>query len=116
MTSFFVFSSGGDWLISNLKTVALTMPEELRDGVGANLRWTGSEPGTASDPPKLMVVAGAKISILKVQSSEDKKVSEIFCHDGHRAEVLAAVFHPGFRDLFFSSDSKNNLHAWSFKS
>ena len=111
---FFLFSKSGELLISNLKTVEQSLPDELRDGV-TNFRWTGNGTGTSSDPPNLMVVTGTKIHVLIIGSSEDKKVSEIFCHDGHRAEILESVFHPGFRNLFFSSDSKNSLHAWSFK-
>ena len=90
----------------------------------------GENIGSFENLPDLTIRTAKNVHIVKLNSSDSETsasatedsnsekslliVSEIFCHDGHKSDVLNSVSHHDFRTLFFSSDLKNNLHAWSY--
>jgi hypothetical protein len=100
--------------------------------IDSSIDWV--KPGKPEMAPKLVAVTSSKIFVLKLTPKPDNELgdesgdvsatpdsrspansSALFCHDGHKSAVLKSVPHPEFGNLFFSSDARNNLHAWSFK-
>jgi len=117
-----------------LSRIELQIPSSIEDDSICDIKWapttttTGENAGSLENLPDLMIRTSKNVHILNLNSSDSDKsatndseseksvldVSETFCHDGHKSDVLNSVSHPDFRTLFFSSDIRNNLHAWSY--
>jgi hypothetical protein len=109
-----------------VKTFDLEKPSCLDDVDIIKMEWTQmKEEKSSGHLPDLVIATTKKIFVFKMSfsmknenniESEDCSISisELFCHDGHRSDVSQSISNQHFRNLFFSSDVTNNLHAWAF--
>ena len=121
--TFFSRESSDDTLIKRKSRHELEIPEHVIDETINRIQWIQLQDESKTENiPNLMVVTVKKVYIFKLhyenENSENSdkivRMSEIFCHDGHKSDILNSIFHQTISNLFFSSDNKNNLHAWSF--
>ena len=121
--TFFSRESSDDTLIRRKSRHELEIPEHVNDEQIGSIQWIQvQDESKTEDLPNLMIVTVKKVYIFKLhpenENSENSdkivRISEIFCHDGHKSDILNSIFHQTISNLFFSSDNKNNLHAWSF--
>ena len=121
--TFFSRESSDDTLIKRKSRHELEIPEHVIDETINRIQWIQLQDESKTENiPNLMVVTVKKVYIFKLhyenENSENSdkivRMSEIFCHDGHKSDILNSIFHQTISNLLFSSDDKNNLHAWSF--
>ena len=121
--TFFSRESSDDTLIKRKSRHELEIPEHVNDEQIGGIQWIQLTDGSKTESvPNFMIVTVKKVYIFKLhfenENSENSdkivRMSEIFCHDGHKSDILNSIFHQTISNLFFSSDNKNNLHAWSF--
>ena len=53
-------------------------------------------------------------STCQVHKKIGGEIRKVFCHDGHKSGIEACSAHPSVKNLVFSTDSSNNLHAWVY--
>lgn len=89
-------------------------PNFVQDDI-VKFEWTKTKFQEGS--PNILAVVGKKVFICELNETgkDSFEILELFCHDGHKSDVLDSGPHPEIENLFLSSDVKNNLHAWSFK-
>ena len=125
--------TSGSFCLRPVKTFDLEKPSCLDDVDITKIEWTKTNEDESSENiPNLMIETTRNVFIFKISFSrnfesekdfsskfESEKdfsvsISEQFCHDGHRSDISQSISNLTFRNLFFSADVKNNLHAWAF--